>query len=628
MHRRDLFFLGTLLLASCDRQVAPVAHGVPVPLPSEHASHRLETVVDRPWATSSSSLVLARFQGRTLLLLADEDDRVLRAIDADGNTVATIAVDGVPGHVTVAHGRAYVTIRDAAHVQTFDLACADRCSFMPAERIDTPPEPVALAVTPDAGTLLVSCGWGRSLLAHPLTANGKSFVTPLAREPRGLVVDDAGATAVVTHGLGSLVTTVSLADGAVAAERDLSWRDDVIDPPSGMIAANVPRFTAQGFAVAAVDDRTLLPMVLVYPGDPLTEASGYGLSVGEIQAYLPHEEVIVAFDATSGGAVLRTRRHVVDADSARMSAGHFVYPPSRPPCLLPRAVATDPLAGTLLVACMDLGAVVEIDAEEQPLAAAEHRRWQVGAGVTAVAVDSDARTAWAWSAFDRRLVSLPLDTDDEITVVDVPSASPPAEAEGRRAFHAPRASDGRSCASCHVDGRDDAIVWNSPVGLVQTPMLAGRTPDTAPFGWRGESHTIEEHLFLTMKRLKAEKPSDATLAALARWVATMPTYRQAHAELGPDEERGRDLFHAPEVGCAYCHARDGTFTDGSLREVGTGAPFDTPSLRFVADTAPYMHDGRYDSLRQVFAGTHGKMGYTAQLADPDMSALLAYLRTL
>ncbi|MFT4602841.1 MAG: cytochrome c peroxidase, partial [Arenicella sp.] len=48
-----------------------------------------------------------------------------------------------------------------------------------------------------------------------------------------------------------------------------------------------------------------------------------------------------------------------------------------------------------------------------------------------------------------------------------------------------------------------------------------------------------------------------------------------------------------------------TFTDKGLGEV-TGNPVDdgkfkTPSLRNLAFTAPYMHDGRFSSLNQVIS---------------------------
>jgi hypothetical protein len=35
-------------------------------------------------------------------------------------------------------------------------------------------------------------------------------------------------------------------------------------------------------------------------------------------------------------------------------------------------------------------------------------------------------------------------------------------------------ADGRACASCHPDGREDGLTWATPDGPRQTIMLAGR----------------------------------------------------------------------------------------------------------------------------------------------------------
>lgn len=53
--------------------------------------------------------------------------------------------------------------------------------------------------------------------------------------------------------------------------------------------------------------------------------------------------------------------------------------------------------------------------------------------------------------------------------------------------------------------------------------------------------------------------------------------------------------------------------------------FRTPSLRNVAVTPPYMHDGRFDSLDQ--AVRHGP-GDAGQLSDADVADLVAFLSTL
>lgn len=64
-------------------------------------------------------------------------------------------------------------------------------------------------------------------------------------------------------------------------------------------------------------------------------------------------------------------------------------------------------------------------------------------------------------------------------------------------------------------------------------------------------------------------------------------------------------------------------------EVGTNElSFDTPSLRSLAVSAPYMHDGAYPTLEALLEQNHDRMGSTSELSAEDIAALAAYLRTL
>lgn len=82
-------------------------------------------------------------------------------------------------------------------------------------------------------------------------------------------------------------------------------------------------------------------------------------------------------------------------------------------------------------------------------------------------------------------------------------------------------------------------------------------------------------------------------------------------------QRGRKLFFG-KANCSACHAGP-NFSDGGFHNVGVGiddeepdvgrhsvsslegdrGSFKTPSLRDIARTAPYMHDGRFATLEEV-----------------------------
>jgi len=144
---------------------------------------------------------------------------------------------------------------------------------------------------------------------------------------------------------------------------------------------------------------------------------------------------------------------------------------------------------------------------------------------------------------------------------------------------------------------------------------------------------------------------------------------RAAAELTAEEQRGFELFHTeydPAHGqygadCFHCHGgalfTDSTFHNNGLDVAGGGrdlgrflvtthradvAKFKTPSLRNVALTAPYMHDGRFNTLEDVIQhyATGVKRSATLDpnlakhpdggvpLTEGDQRALVAFLKSL
>lgn len=141
-------------------------------------------------------------------------------------------------------------------------------------------------------------------------------------------------------------------------------------------------------------------------------------------------------------------------------------------------------------------------------------------------------------------------------------------------------------------------------------------------------------------------------------------------QLTESEERGRTLFFSeynPDTGakggeCFHCHVgfdfsihtylnngldSEARFTDLGRYEITMNeeqrARFKLPSLRNVALTAPYMHDGRFQTLEEVvehynsgvyYSGTldesmdHNLLPGGLQLSEQDKADLVAFLKTL
>ncbi|MEZ4607434.1 MAG: cytochrome c peroxidase [Deinococcales bacterium] len=78
--------------------------------------------------------------------------------------------------------------------------------------------------------------------------------------------------------------------------------------------------------------------------------------------------------------------------------------------------------------------------------------------------------------------------------------------------------------------------------------------------------------------------------------------------LSPSQRRGLNLFRSAATRCFECH-QNPTFASDSLRRIGAGdsqddlgdgnGRFKVPSLRNIALSAPYMHDGSLQSLEEV-----------------------------
>lgn len=276
----------------------------------------------------------------------------------------------------------------------------------------------------------------------------------------------------------------------------------------------------------------------------------------------------------------------------------------------------------------------------------------------------------------------------------------PAKASlGRRLFFDTILSrDGKiSCASCHdpgrafTDGRAVSVGVFARRGTRNTPTLVNRAWGKSYF-WDGRTPTLEEQvtgpiadpgemdlpLPSAVLRLRQDPqsvrlfqsvfgadPDEKLLAwALASYVRTILSgasrfdhYQNGRPEALTSEERsGLELFRG-KANCVACHSGpnftdelfhntgvawcDGTMGDpgrGSItgRENDRGA-FKTPTLRQIARTAPYMHDGHLKTLRDVVE-FYDRGGHANPQLDPEIKplrlhesekrALIAFLESL
>jgi cytochrome c peroxidase len=140
-------------------------------------------------------------------------------------------------------------------------------------------------------------------------------------------------------------------------------------------------------------------------------------------------------------------------------------------------------------------------------------------------------------------------------------------------------------------------------------------------------------------------------------------YMRGEATLTTQEKLGFNLFEGSDPltqgDCIHCHAVGNTFTDYEFKNNGldtiftdlgryevTGlindkGKFKTPTLRNIALTAPYMHDGRFKNLEEVMGHYNIQFHKNSADIDPvmasqakdrlnkaDRDAIIAFLKTL
>jgi len=605
------------------------------------------------------AVVLAKHKTTTYAYVADEDSRAIHTVDVDKKEeVAKTSLPGAPAQVLVlADGRIAATLKNTNEVILLEPDADPAKPLMELCKREVPAEPFGLAANNDDTNLLVTSGWGKALTSLNDKTLEPVFAVDLPREPRSVIVDDSGERAFVSHAVGAKLSVIDL-NSAKHEVRAIELGVERSSPVASRLPNDRLRGGGQGYALAksvsetTTEDsigekpplagkalpkaaakpqpaapmpkgRIFVPMVTVEPGDPNVRSQAY---YGDSRDGLPKEAPIVS---------------VIDAGAERSmtKAVMSLGTPLTEECILPRAAAVRASTGTMFVTCLGVDTLVELDTRGSDPVRLERRRWKMPAGPTGVAMDDAGNRAVVWSQFDAQLSIVDL-RDSGIETIAL-AYDPPAEvaelARGRRIFHTTDdlriSNDGVACASCHPDGRDDAFTWSTPEGPRQTIMLAGRSSETAPYGWQGKHGDLKAYLGNTFSRLGGSGVQGGELESLIKYLEKMPAPKKQDLALASDVASGRDLFMDATLGCAGCHVA-GPGVDKTTHNVGSKAvadidtKFDTPSLMFVKGTAPYFHDGRHKTLDDMLSSTDSEMGHTQHLTARQRQALAAFLGSM
>ena len=216
---------------------------------------------------------------------------------------------------------------------------------------------------------------------------------------------------------------------------------------------------------------------------------------------------------------------------------------------------------------------------------------------------------------------------------------------GRKLFFDTRLSRTQtvSCASCHdlkrafTDGRTTSEGVSGRRGTRNAPTVINRGYGVSHF-WDGRARSLEEQVLkpiqdpnemdMTLQEVsgRVKLSPDDIARALASYLRTVRSgnssfdrYMSGDSQaLSQDELRGLNIFRA-KANCNACHIGP-NFTDERFHNTGRGwrdarfidvgrfavtgreqdrGAFNTPTLRDIAKTAPYMHDGSLTTLEDV-----------------------------
>jgi DNA-binding beta-propeller fold protein YncE len=201
----------------------------------------------------------------------------------------------------------------------------------------------------------------------------------------------------------------------------------------------------------------------------------------------------------------------------------------------------------------------------------------------------------------------------------------------------------QSCASCHDDdARVDGLNWdllNDGIGNpkdTKSLLLCYETPPVMSLGVRATAAVAVRSGI--QNSLGTVLPEEIA-AAIDEWLKSLrpaPSPYLVKGHFSESAARGERLFKGTRTGCTGCHEGE-LLTDLRPYDVGTQNPFDrqdkdfdTPTLRELWRTAPYLHDGSAATLQDVLTVKNRKdeHGKTSFLTRQEIDDLVQYLLSL
>lgn len=565
-----------------------------------HTGRRVEAV-DRAsgealWSTAldeaPSGIALAPDEDR-LYVTSGLDEGRIDALDPNtGQIEFTLPAGHTPAApVACSSGQTlYVCNRFDNEVAAYDLETRERRGHVQIER-----EPIAAALTPGDGMLVV---------AHHLPAQPSNSSRVAAK------VD------LIDTGSLEIAASVVLPNGSTGVR-------DVCVSPDGQFAYvthTLGRFqlpttqlergwmNTSALSIVDLDSREWLTTVLLDDVD-LGAANPWGVACAD-----GGQSIVVAHSGTH--ELSRIDRQALHDKIDRVASGERVSDVSRNLESIPN----------------DLGFLVGL----------RDRIALPGNGPRGLAIAGNTVAAAEYFTDSLALVDLSAATGPSVEQILLGEQTELSEVrEGEKAFYDADLcfQKWQSCASCHPDARADALNWdllNDGIGNpknTKSMLLSHETPPVMITGIRDRAETAVRAGFRFIQFVEVPDEMAAAVDAYLSALQPVSSPRLVDGELSPAARRGKEIFE--QANCAECHS-GAHYTDGRLHDVGTGPDelglreFVTPLLNEVWRTAPYLYDGRAETMMDVLTefNPDDRHGKTSELTPNELEDLAEYILSL
>lgn len=192
----------------------------------------------------------------------------------------------------------------------------------------------------------------------------------------------------------------------------------------------------------------------------------------------------------------------------------------------------------------------------------------------------------------------------------------------------------QSCNGCHPgDGRSDGMNWdlmNDGVGNpknCKSMLFSHVTPPSMISGIRSSADLAVRAGFRFIQFFDISEEDARCVDAYLKSLEPVPSPYLVDGELSEKAKEGKKIYE--DLKCDQCHSGV-YYTDLKMYRIGEDVEFeqgwDTPTLREVWRTAPYLFDGRAATMEEVFE-VH-RHGIDRKVSKKEIEALTEYVNSL